>query len=126
MTLASAKSSIMNFANKAAFTKSLLAAAGAAALLLAVPAKSEAQVVFRAQFGGPVVAVAPAYPAYDYGYGYYAQRRAYIEHEEWLRAHRYDWDDYYRGRYDRDRDYDRDRYYDRYRRDHDRDDRDRR
>jgi hypothetical protein len=110
MTITSLKSMF----SRSTIAKSIVGAAAAAAPLFAAPAKSDAQVIFRAQFGGPVVTVAPAYP-----YGYYDQRRAYIEHEEWLRAHRYDRDYFYdRGRYDRDR-----YYYDRDRRDHDRDDR---
>jgi hypothetical protein len=101
--------------SRSTIAKSILGAAAAVALLFAAPAKSGAQVVFRAQFGGPV-AVAPVYR-----YGYYDQRRAYIEHEEWLRAHRYDRDYFYnRDRRDRDS-----YYYDRNRRDRDRDDRDR-
>lgn len=123
MTLANAKSTL----SKSTFTKSLLVAAGAAALLFALPAKSDAQVAFRVQFGGPVVAVAPAYDyGYGYGYGYYDQRRAWTEHEErerWLREHRYDRDDFYdRDLYRDHDDYDRDRR-DRDDRGHDRDDR---
>jgi hypothetical protein len=112
--------SLKSIFSRSTIAKSIFGAAAAAALLFAAPAKSDAQVIFRAQFGGPVVAAAPAYP-----YGYYDQRRAYIEHEEWLRAHRYDRDYFY----DRDR-RDRDHYYyERDRRDrddHDRYDRDRR
>jgi len=124
MTFANAKSLIKSITTKSPFTSSLLAAAAAGMLLIAAPAKSDAQVVFSAEFGGPV-AVAPAYDPYYYN-SYDAQRRAYIEHQEWLRAHRYYYDrDYYdRGRYDRDRYYDRDRRdhdRDRYDRDHDRD-----
>ncbi len=86
MTLANIKSRIAKFA----FSKSLLAAAAAASLLFAAPARSDAQVVFRVGFRRPVYAVpAPAVVA-PAPYGYYARRDAYIRHEEWLRAHRYD------------------------------------
>ena len=78
---------IKNMLTKSALTKSLLAAAAAGALLFSVPAKSDAQVVIAARFGRPAVVVAPAYaPAY----GYRARRDAYIRHEEWLRARRFD------------------------------------
>jgi hypothetical protein len=62
-------------------TKALVAAIAAGALLFATPTKSEAQVVVGVRFGRPVY-VAP--------YGFYARRDAYIRHEEWLRAHRFD------------------------------------
>ena len=106
--------SLKSMFSRSTIAKSIFGAAAAAALLFGAPAKSNAQVVFRAEFGGPVVRVAPAYP-----YGYNDQRRAYIEHEEWLREHRYD-RDYFNNRDHRDRD-----RYDRDRRDHDRDDHDR-
>lgn len=89
MTLANAKSMIAKLTGKSTFTKSLLGAAAAAALLFSAPAKSNAQVVIAARIGRPAVVVAPAYVA-PYPYGYYARRDAYIRHEEWLRAHRYD------------------------------------
>ena len=124
MTFANAKSEIKSkiakLATRSTFTKSLLAVAGAGALLLAAPAKSEAQVVFSAAWGGPAVTVAPAYNPYYNDYYTAQRRRAYIEHEEWLREHRYD-RDYFNDRDHRDRD-----RYDRDRRDHDRYDRDRR
>ena len=89
MTLANIKSRIAKFATKSTFSKSLLAAAAAASLLFAAPARSDAQVVFRVGFRRPVYAV-PAPVVAPAPYGYYARRDAYIRHEEWLRAHRYD------------------------------------
>lgn len=89
MKFASAKSIVTTFAGKSTITKSLIAALTAGALLLAAPAKSDAQVFFRVGFRRPVyVAPAPIVVA-PAPYGYWARRDAYIRHEEWLRAHRY-------------------------------------
>jgi hypothetical protein len=79
-------------------TKAIVAAVAAGALLFAAPTKSQAQVFVGVGFGRPVarvyvaprpVYVAPA-PVYVAPYGYYARRDAFIRHEEWLRAHRFD------------------------------------
>jgi hypothetical protein len=81
----------MTFANvKGLITKTTLAAVAAAAFLFAAPTRSQAQVIVGLRFGRPApVYVAPApYVVY--------RRDAFIRHEEWLRAHRYD-HGYYRG-----------------------------
>jgi hypothetical protein len=72
-------------------TKAIVAAVAAGALLFAAPTKSQAQVVVGVRFGRPAarVYVAPA-PIYVEPYGYYARRDAFLRHEEWLRAHRFD------------------------------------
>ena len=91
MTLTNVKSLF----TRSTLTKSLLAAATAAALFLSAPAKSDSQVIVAARIGRPAVVVV-AHPN-----RYVIERRnAEIRHEEWLRAHRYD-----RYRYDRDHDY---------------------
>jgi hypothetical protein len=90
MTLANIKSRIAKFATKSTFSKSLVATVGAGALLFAAPTKSDAQVVFRVGFRRPVYAVPAPVVVAPAPYGYYARRDAYIRHEEWLRAHRYD------------------------------------
>jgi hypothetical protein len=70
---------------KALVTKAIVASVAAGALLFAAPTRSQAQVVVGLRFGRPApVFVAPA------PYGYYARRDAYIRHEEWLRAHRFE------------------------------------
>jgi hypothetical protein len=90
----------MKIANiKGLATKAIVVAVAASALLFAAPTKSQAQVVVGLRFGRPAarVYVAPA-PVYvePVPYGYYARRDAYIRHEEWLRAHRFDRDRDYR------------------------------
>jgi hypothetical protein len=84
----------MKIANvKGLVTKSLVAAVAAGALLFAAPTKSQAQVFIGLRFGHPApVVVAPAYraPVYVAPYGYYGHRDAYIRHQEWVRAHRFD------------------------------------
>lgn len=83
------------------FTKSLLAAAAAAALFLSAPTKSDAQVFVGARIGRPAQVVVVARPnRYEMERREAMERRnAEIRHQEWLRAHRYD-----RYRYDRDHD----------------------
>jgi len=89
----------MKIANtKALVTKAIVATVAAGALLFAAPTKSQAQVAVGLRFGRPApVYVAPArvYVGPARGYvapaPYYAYRRdAYIRHDEWARAHRYD------------------------------------
>jgi len=84
----------MKIANVKGFaTKAIVAAVAAGALLFAAPTKSQAQVVVGLRFGRPApVIVAPAYraPVYVAPYGFYGHRDAYIRHEEWIRAHRFD------------------------------------
>jgi hypothetical protein len=78
----------MKVANVKGFvTKAIVAAVAAGAFLFAAPTKSDAQVVVGVRFGRPVY-VAPA-PVYVRPYGYY-DRDAYIRHEQWERAHRFD------------------------------------
>jgi hypothetical protein len=86
----------MKIANVKGFvTKTIVAAVAAGALLFAAPTRSQAQVVVGLRFGHPApvyVAPAPIYVA-PYGvapYGYYGRREAYIRHDEWVRAHRFD------------------------------------
>jgi hypothetical protein len=81
----------MKIANvKGLVTKTIVAAVAAGALFFATPTKSQAQVVVGLRFGHPApVYVAPA-PIYVAPYGYYGRREAYIRHDEWLRAHRFD------------------------------------
>jgi hypothetical protein len=82
----------MKIANvKALVTKTLVAAVAAGAFLFAAPAKSQAQVFVGLRFGHPApvyVAPAPAYYA-PAPYGY-ARRDAWIRHQEWERAHRFE------------------------------------
>jgi hypothetical protein len=83
----------MKIANtKALVTKAILATVAAGALLFAAPTKSQAQVFVGLRFGRPApvyVAPAPYYVA-PAPYGYWARRDAFIRHQEWVRAHRFD------------------------------------
>jgi hypothetical protein len=84
----------MKIANvKGLVTKAIVASVAAGALLFAAPTKSQAQVFVGLRFGRPAarvyVAPAPVY-AEPAPYGYYARRDAFIRHQEWLRAHRFD------------------------------------
>jgi hypothetical protein len=89
----------MKIANAKAFvTKAIVATVAAGALLFAAPTKSQAQVVVGVRFGRPApVYVAPARgyfaprPVYVAPAPYFAYRRdAYIRHDEWVRAHRFE------------------------------------
>ncbi len=95
MTLATAKSMFAKMTSKSSFTKSLLAAVGAGALLFALPAKSDAQVYVAARIGRPAAVVVAARPTpYEIRRRDEIRReevrREEIRREEWLRAHRYD------------------------------------
>ena len=78
----------MKFVNvKGMVAKGMVLAVAAGALMLASPAKAEAQgFVVGVRVGNPYYA--PRYDGYD-RYEY-ARREAFFRHEEWLRAHRYD------------------------------------
>ncbi len=75
---------------KALVSKAMVATVAAGALLFAAPTKSQAQVFVGLRFGRPApVYVAPA-PVYVAPYGFYARHGAFLRHEEWERAHRFD------------------------------------
>jgi hypothetical protein len=82
----------MKIANvKGMVTKALITTVAAGAFLFAAPTKSQAQVFVGLRFGHPApVYIAPP-PVYVAPAPYAVYRRdAYIRHEEWLRAHRYE------------------------------------
>jgi hypothetical protein len=82
----------MKIANvKGMIAKGMMAAMVAGALMVASPAKAEAQgFAVGVRFGHPVPApvFVPAYPRYDRFA--FERREAFLRHEEWARAHRFD------------------------------------
>jgi hypothetical protein len=70
--------------------KGMLAVVAAGALMMAAPAQADAQVAVGLRFGYPVPApvAVPVYPRYDRFA--FARREAFLRHEEWVRAHRFD------------------------------------
>jgi hypothetical protein len=81
----------MKFANvKAMVAKSMILAVAAGALIIASPAKADAQrIVVGVYAANPYYA--PRYDRYEFArHEEFARREALLRHEEWVRAHRFD------------------------------------
>jgi hypothetical protein len=79
----------MTIANvKGMVAKVMLAGLAAGALLAIAPAKAEAQGFgVGVRFGYPAPVFVSAYPRRDFAF---ERREAFLRHEEWERAHRFD------------------------------------
>ena len=74
---------------KGMVAKGMMVVLAAGALMLASPAKAEAQgFAVGVRFGHPAPVFVPAYPRYDRFA--FERREAFLRHDEWVRAHRFD------------------------------------
>jgi hypothetical protein len=79
----------MKIANvKGMVAKGMMVVLAAGALMIASPAKAQAEVVVGFGFRAPTPVVVQAYPRYDRFA--FERRQAFLQHEEWLRMHRFD------------------------------------